>query len=90
MLKNKFTVLKNGARSIATKSFEDIPGPPGNGLPFIGHSHLYLKKPHGFARSWNNVKSLTEKYLKDDDKLMRLNIPYLTGSLSPSGDRFSW
>ena len=27
--------------------FESIPGPPGNGLPFIGHSNLFGKKPAG-------------------------------------------
>ena len=27
--------------------FESIPGPPGNGLPFIGHTNLFGKKPAG-------------------------------------------
>ena len=27
--------------------FESIPGPPGSGLPFIGHTNIFGKKPAG-------------------------------------------
>ena len=33
--------------AIDVQPFESIPGPPGNGLPFIGHTNLFAKKPAG-------------------------------------------
>lgn len=65
--------VKNGVKFSSTKPYEDIPGPPGKGLPFIGHLHMIYKKPNGFGKSWNNLKDLREKYLKDGDKLMRFH-----------------
>ena len=55
--------------------FESIPGPPGNGLPFIGHSNLYTKKPAGIGKTWENLKDIKKQYLNENDKLMRLNLP---------------
>ena len=55
--------------------FENIPGPPGNGLPFIGHMNLYMKKPAGLGKSWENLRNIKEKHLKHDEKLLRLNLP---------------
>ena len=55
--------------------FENIPGPPGNGLPFLGHANHLFKKPEGFKKSWVNINRMKEKYLKDHDKLIRLNLP---------------
>ena len=52
-----------------------IPGPPGNGLPFIGHSNLYVKKPAGIGKSWENLKNIKKQFLNENDKLMRLNLP---------------
>ena len=47
--KNKF--IRNCATVTSTaldvQPFESIPGPPGNGLPFIGHTNIFGKKPAG-------------------------------------------
>jgi hypothetical protein len=49
LLKNK--IIRNCAtvtsRALDVKPFESIPGPPGNGLPFIGHTNIFGKKPAG-------------------------------------------
>ena len=62
--------------------FDSIPGPPGKGLPFIGHVNLYIKKPHGLKKSWKNLKEIRKQYLKEDDKLLRLHLP----PFCPSGN----
>ena len=59
------------------KPYHEIPGPPGKGLPFIGHYNLLSKKPHGLEKAWLNMEILQQKYLKDHDKLMRLNFGIL-------------
>lgn len=51
-------------------AFEAIPGPPGQGLPLLGHT-LMTQKPHGFGKAWLNIKEMQQKYSKEDDKLMR-------------------
>ena len=47
--KNK--IIRNCATVTSTalkvQPFESIPGPPGNGLPFIGHTNIFGKKPAG-------------------------------------------
>ena len=47
--KNK--IIRNCAtvtsRALDVQPFESIPGPPGNGLPFIGHTNIFGKKPAG-------------------------------------------
>ena len=76
--------LKNNSTSAVAnvKPYHEIPGPPGKGLPFIGHMNLVSKKPHGLEKVWLNMEILQQKYLKDHDKLMRLNF----GILNPDGD----
>lgn len=77
--------LKNNSSSSAVtnvKPYHEIPGPPGKGLPFIGHMNLTSKKPHGLGKFWLNMEILQQKYLKDHDKLMRLNL----GKVNPDGD----
>lgn len=63
--------------STSLRPFESIPGPPGNGLPFLGHTHLLLKKPHGFGKSWMNVKEMVQKYDAQGAKLLRFRSPIL-------------
>lgn len=53
--------------------YDKIPGPPGQGLPLLGHTLLTSKKPHGFGKAWLNMKEIQQKYLKPDDKLIRFN-----------------
>ena len=36
-----------------------------------------FKKPAGFAKSWENLKEMRIKYCKEEDKLLRLNLPPL-------------
>ena len=75
--KNK--IIRNCATVTSTTTdvqpFESIPGPPGSGLPFIGHTNLFGKKPAGIGKSWENLKECRNQFLKEDDKLMRLNLP---------------
>ena len=44
-------------------------------MPFIGHTNLFGKKPAGIGKSWENLKECRNQFLKEDDKLMRLNLP---------------
>ena len=44
IIRNCATVTR---RALDVKPFESIPGPPGSGLPFIGHTNLFGKKPAG-------------------------------------------
>ena len=55
--------------------FESIPGPPGNGLPLIGHANLLAKKPAGIGKRWKNLKDIKKQFLNENDKLIRLNLP---------------
>ena len=40
-------VIRNCATVFNAQPFESIPGPPGKGLPFLGHANLYAGKPAG-------------------------------------------
>jgi hypothetical protein len=62
---------------VASKSFEAIPGPPGNGLPILGHMLELFAKPAGFEKSWKNLKIMQSKYLTKEDKIMRLHAPMM-------------
>ncbi len=75
--KNVKILLKNvkTLRHYTTMPFEAIPGPPGKGLPFVGHLNHLMKQPGGFKKSWLNVQDMASKYANDQDKLLRLNLP---------------
>lgn len=62
-------------REYHLKSFQEIPGPPS--LPVFGNTHLLMKKPHGFKKSWLNLKAMRQQYLSKDDKLMRMQWPLI-------------
>lgn len=55
--------------------YENIPGPPGQGWPFVGHTLMFMKNPHGFEKSWLNLKEVQQKYLKKNDKLIKFHSP---------------
>ena len=81
---SNFPKVVGSVRSLSTivaepslKTFDDIPGPSGKGLPFLGHSLLFTKKPAGFGKSWENVKALKAQYLKDNDTMLKLYSPLL-------------
>ena len=78
--KNAYRIKNNIYRNCSTvvqevQPYENIPGPPGNGLPFIGHMNLYVKKPAGIGKSWENLKDIIDTYLSKDDKLFKLYMP---------------
>ena len=40
-------IRRNCTAVFNAQPFESIPGPPGKGLPFLGHANLYAGKPAG-------------------------------------------
>ena len=78
MILHKVTKLQGAKyhfRSISSLPYESIPGPRGKGWPIIGHLSQVIKKPAGFTKSWENFQDMKNKYLQDNDKLMRLHLP---------------
>jgi len=41
----------------------------------IGHTNHFVKKPHGFERSWRNVEEMKKKFVPSGVEMIRLNIP---------------
>ena len=70
------TLQNSTFSAVNVQPFESIPGPPGRGWPFIGHMNEMFKNPAGFGKSWMNMKELRKKYLKEEDKLLRLHLPF--------------
>ena len=79
LTRQQLILKRESSAVINAKPFKDIPGPPGNGLPVIGHMNLVTKKPHGIGKSWLNIEILIKKYLENDDKLLRIS----SGTLFP-------
>ena len=74
------------------KSFQDIPGPSGKGLPIFGHMNDIIKKPHGPFKTWENVKELKTKFMIENEmagKIMKLYLPMLNPPSKVSDDNFS-
>jgi hypothetical protein len=63
------------SESTELKSYDDIPAPPGGGLPILGHTSAFVKKPAGFEKSWKNILELKSKFVPPDVQMLRLNVP---------------
>ena len=75
-----------------TKTFQDIPGPSGKGLPFLGHMNDLIKKPHGMFKTWENIKELKTKLMTENEKagkLLKLNLPLLNVPSKKGDEKFS-
>lgn len=85
MLRDYMTIMCSHSTSrqiiskLKTKPYEVIPGPQGQGWPLIGHLDLYLKKPNGYKKGWKNILAMKQKFLKPEDKLMKLHLPNFNG-----------
>ena len=75
-----------------TKTFQDIPGPPGKGLPFLGHMTEVFGKPHGMFKSWENIKELKSKLMAENEmagKLLKLYLPLMNMPSKEGDEKFS-
>ena len=85
-------VFASQSQNVTTKTFHEIPGPSGKGLPFLGHMNDLIKKPHGMFKTWENIKDLKTKLMTENEKagkLLKLNLPLLNVPSKKGDEKYS-